>query len=83
MTILSLDCGSQGNLHSLSTKKNGADDAPFSLKRTTPMRELASEIRCLMERYHDAEDIAHKLKLDTATVEQVINTVTKLKGVIQ
>lgn len=82
MTTLSLDCGSQESLRLLSTKNYGADEAPFSWKNTTPMRELVAEIKCMLERYKSAKEIAHKLKIDINTVEQIINTIT-VKGVIQ
>ena len=71
MNTLSLGCGLQDNLHLQSTKKNGADHAPFFLSR---QRDQESEIRQYLERHLNSDQIAHKLKLDPTVVDKYLNT---------
>ena len=71
MNTLSLGCGLQDNLHLQSTKKNGADVAPFFLDK---QREQQSEIRQYLERKLSADQIAVKLKLDPDLVHKYLST---------
>jgi hypothetical protein len=60
VNTLSLGCGLQDNLHSQSTKKNGADDASFFLSKD---RDRACEIRSYLERHLDADTLPIPIKL--------------------
>lgn len=71
MTTLSLDCGLQDNLHLLSTRKSGADCAPFFLSR---QRDQESEIRQYLERHLNSDQIAQRLKLDPNVVDKYLST---------
>jgi hypothetical protein len=71
VNTLSLGCGLQDNLHLQSTKKNGADVAPFFLDK---QREQQSEIRQYLERKLSADQIAVKLKLDPDLVHKYLST---------
>ena len=72
MTTLDSDCGSQGNLLSQSTKKNGADIVPFFLKSLS--REQECEIRELLERHFNAVEIAARTMSDLSKVEKFLAT---------
>lgn len=71
MTTLDSDCGSQGNLLSQSTRKNGADLAPFFLSR---QRDIEAEIRQYLERHLDSEQIAHRMRIDQSMVDKYLST---------
>jgi DNA-binding NarL/FixJ family response regulator len=71
VNTLSLGCGSQDNLHLQSTKKNGADVAPFFLSK---QRDQESEIRQYLERRLNSDQIAQRLKLDPYTVDKYLST---------
>ena len=71
MNTLSLGCGLQDNLHLQSTKKNGADVAPFFLSK---QRDQQSEIRQCLERNLTADQIATRLKLDPDLVHKYLST---------
>ena len=72
MTTLNLDCGSQGNLLSQSIKQNGADIVPFFLKSLS--REQECEIRELLERHLNAEEIAARTMADRTKVKRFLAT---------
>jgi hypothetical protein len=67
----SLGCGLQDNLQWPSTGKNGADDALFFLDT---QRNLQCEIRQYLERNLNADQIAHRLKLDPGIVDKYLST---------
>lgn len=71
MNTLSLDCGLQDSLHSQSTRKNGADMAPFFLGQ---QRDQQSEIRQYLERRLNSDQIAQRLKLDPCIVDKYLST---------
>jgi len=71
VNTLSLGCGLQDNLHLQNTKKNGADNAPFFLSKD---RAQACEIRSYLERNLDADQIAHRMKLDKTIVDKYLST---------
>jgi DNA-binding NarL/FixJ family response regulator len=71
VNTLSLGCGLQDNLHLQSTKKNGADVAPFFLDK---QRDQESEIRQYLERRLNSDQIAQRLKLDPYTVDKYLST---------
>ena len=41
-------------------------------------RELIAEVRAMLERHWDAYEIASKLKLDTATIQAIIDTINNI-----
>jgi hypothetical protein len=72
MSTFDLDCGSQGNLLSQSTKKNGADYAPFFLRDLDRDREC--DIRGYLERHLSRTEIATKMCMDPITVDKYLST---------
>ena len=71
VNTLNLGCGLRDNLHLQSTKKNGADLAPFFLNR---QRDQHSEIRQCLERKLTADQIAQRLRLDPDIVHKYLST---------
>ena len=73
MSTLGLGCGLQDNLHSLSTKKNGADEVPFFLKKASA-RDAECEVREYLERHLTPREIAQRVKVNQDVVDKYIST---------
>jgi hypothetical protein len=71
VNTLSLGCGLQDNLHSQSTKKNGAEMAPFFLDK---QRSIHAEIRQYLERHLSAREIANRMRIDQCIVDKYLST---------
>ena len=74
--MLSLDCGSQGNLHLKSTTKNG-DESPFFFTKTTHQRDTIAEVRGLLELHNTAADIARKTRININLVNEMISQLNR------
>lgn len=73
VTTSDSDCGLQGNLLSVSLKRNG-DDSPF----LTSERALMAEIRSLLELHNTAQQISSKTRTDLTTVNMLIDKINML-----
>ena len=72
MSTLDLDCGSQGNSLSQSTRKSGADYVPLFSRDMD--RERESDIKGYLERHMNRNQIASKMCIDPDTVDKYLST---------